>query len=293
MKDSDFWSPLALPIGALWSLIAATGGSFLFAGLFLIVGERLGAYSETNVFLLRNFTFVFVLPCIFTSVLAGEKIARQGGKAFDVAFGLFLLIFLVAYMLGLWPQNPVLLPDFTVRAFLWFGGSAALSVVTWHYCQYYHQLLAGAVDDAAAISRVYLCRIILLLLSSILVVAPLIQAIFSGGTFGISPSLLLAPLMMIVLSGVFIAFQFGEAKSTTQISMLILTWLPLGWAFLLMPAVFMGEVFVANTWGGLFLVEPGSLYSAFTAFILLNLLLGSGFLLGKLAFKLKLALKKD
>ena len=118
----------------------------------------------------------------------------------------------------------------------------------------------------------------------------LLSAVPMGAVLLIS---FLAPLMVIVLSGVFVAFLFGKAKSTTQISVLILTWLPLGWAFLLMPAVFVGEVFVANTWAGLFLIEPGSLYSAFAAFIVLNLLLGSGLLLGKMAFKLKLALTKD
>lgn len=270
----------ALPLSILSGIICATGGSFIFAGLYLYLSSMLSLAEDSSVFIVRNYTFLFVFPAVFTTVHSTNRARHAGGKIWLVSECIVLLIFFAGYMTGLWPQKPVLLPYFTVRAFLWFGGAAALAVVVDGYCSVFHRVLA--TDERR--EYLYRHRLLFLWVAMLVVAAPLVYAIFSRGVIELSASYLLTPLFLIAVSGIVIGFRFASNSLRTCLENLIIVWYPVGWCFLAMPVVLFAEFIMSDYLdnGSVFLLEGGHLVTAFLGFAALNLILLCGCLPGRL-----------
>lgn len=270
----------ALPLSILSGLICATGGSFIFAGLYLYLASVLSLAEDSSVFIVRNYTFLFVFTAVFTTVHSTNRARHAGGRIWVASECIVLLIFFAGYMTGLWPQKPVFLPYFTVRAFLWFGGAAALAVVVDGYCSVFHRILA--TDERR--EYLYRHRLLLLWVAMLVVAAPLVYAIFSGGVIELNTRYLLTPLFLIAVSGIVIGFRFASISLRTCLENLIVVWYPVGWCFLSMPVLLFAEFVISDCLdiGRVFLLEGGHLVTAFLGFAALNLILLCGCLPGRL-----------
>ena len=270
----------ALPLSILSGLICATGGSFIFAGLYLYLTSVLSLTEDSSVFIVRNYTFLFVFTSVFTAVHSTNRVRQAGGRSWPIAEGIVLLIFFAGYITGLWPQRPVMLPHFTVRAFLWFGGAAALDVVVDGYSSVFHRVSG---DDQRR-EYLYRHRLVLLWVAMLVVAAPLVHAVFSKGVIELNTRYLLTPLALIAVSGIVVGARFASSSLRSCLENLIVIWYPVGWSFLVMPVVLFIEFVMSDylDYGRVFCLEGGHLISAFLGFAALNLILLSGCLLGRL-----------
>lgn len=239
----------------------------MFAAYYWIVGELIEGLSESSIDIMRNYTFIFVFTVIYSATFTSQKIIWKGGKSWYVLHIAFILLYLVCYMFKFWPQTPVYYPQFTVRAFFWYGGACAMSFATSYYGIEHDQFL----KSTKVAQKVYLIRSGVFVLSALVLVVPLALSVFSGSAYNFSPPILIAPLVLVVLASLFFAAQEKTLNVMETITHLITQWFSLGACFLVMPILFLADLVVSNFYGDLFEIESNHLITAIIAFGLLTI----------------------
>ena len=239
----------------------------MFAAYFWIVGELVEGLCDYSIDVLRNFTFIFVFTGIFSATLATQKIIWKGGKYWDALHVAVVLLYLVCYMFKFWPQPPVYYPQFTVRAFLWYGGACAFSVILSHCSVLYNEVL----KSAKVATKLYRLRHSVFVLSALMLAMPLLMSVFSGSEYKFSPPILIGPLVLLVLASLLFVAQEKSMNLTETITHLITQWFSLGACFLAVPIIFLADLVVSNFYGDLFEIQSDHLFTAAVAFCFLTI----------------------
>lgn len=271
----------ALPLSVMLGILTASGGSCLFVSLFSGVAIALSNGDQLAALVLKDFAFVYVFCTVYSAVFVAQKCKHEGGKSWDIAHTIFLLFFLVCYLIRFWPQSPQLVPAFTIRAFLWYGGSLAFCLVISHYAKHYYGRLASRSADS--VSVLYKNRNYALISGVLVVILPLVVVGLTSTTFDMSLVFSSLPLVVVFLSSLIYSFSENANFAKSElVANLLTSWYPVAWCFLLLPLVFVIEKFLSTFYLEIFQISTIHLYSAILSFVFLLTAICSGAFVGSI-----------